>query len=159
MRKVLSLGLLAFALQGCIMSGPMALIPPTAKYFLWNSDDEQKKDDARAISVQDLLKKARGFSSDTEKPANILISYDDYVIDEERLEAFSRDHKHAFEMVCGPYEYGSPIEAATMALRTCGAIKKQLIDRGLNLNVRFDPEATKGSAVLTPFVMIEAEDA
>ena len=159
MRKVLSLGLLAFALQGCIMSGPMALLPPTAKYLLWSSDEKQDEEAGAAISVQDLLKNARGFTTDQEKPAHIRVSYDDYLLTDNHLKELARHQDHTFEMVCGPYEYGSPIEAATMALRTCGAIKAQLIDRGLKLNVRFDPDGEKGGAILTPLMMLEAQDA
>ena len=159
MRKVLSLGLLAFALQGCILSGPMALLPPTAKYLLWNSDEKQDENNAQSISVQDLLKNARSFSAPTDKPAPLRISYDDYHLNDDRLTEIARFKEDTLDLVCGPYTHGTPLNAAMHALKTCGAIKAQLQKRGLKLNVRFNPDAAKGEAVLSPVMMIEAQDA
>lgn len=159
MRKVLSLGVLALALQGCMISGPLALLPPTAKYLLWNSDDSAQEPSTEAISVDDLLKNVRGFTSEQKKPDNIRISYSDYTLSDERLAELARFKNDTLEVVCGPYEYGTPLEAATMALRTCSEIKAQLVQRGLKPNMRFSPSAPKGEASVTPISVIEASDA
>ncbi|WP_135078828.1 hypothetical protein [Terasakiella sp. SH-1] len=141
------------------MSGPMALLPPTAKYLLWNSNDKPDEESRQPISVQDLLKNARKFSTKSAPPAKIEIAYDDYTLTDDKIEAFIRLNSLILNMTCGPYEYGSPLNAATMALRTCGAIKRQLTDRGLKLNVQFDPEGPKGKAILIPVTMREGNDA
>lgn len=161
MRKILSLTILSFTLNGCLLSGPMALLPPAAKYLLWNSNDEVDANENGPISVSDLLKGVKKYESpdDIKEISPIIISYEDLSFSDNTLIKFASSQDREYEMICGPYEYGAPLQAASLALQACSNIKKQLIDKGIRLNVHFSPTAKKGQASIKEVRINEASDA
>lgn len=169
MRKLLSLSLLSLSLSGCFMPGPMALLSPTAKYFLSQSPERHVPDSDKAISVEDLLAKARQYEPHPQKnaegeadssPLPLHISYGDPTLNDDALAHLAQFHTQPLTITCGPSEHGTPLEAATMALRSCAAIRQLLATRGLSVRVTFSPDAPKGLATIYPTpLMDEAENA
>ena len=58
-------------------------------------------------------------------------------------------------MICGPYEYGAPMQAAHMALKSCQAISQELEKQGFRLSLRFSPKAEKGKITLKPLMLMQ----
>lgn len=151
MRNLSGLLLMAFLLNGCMISGPLALLPPTARYLL--SSDSKKENTAQntPISVADMLQTARDFtSSGTIKTiAPIEIPYDNVAQGTIDFDQFAAHSAQDFHLTCGPYTLGSPILAASLALKACQRIQKKLQTYTSHLSVRFSPKAKKGYAILS----------
>lgn len=159
MRNLLLIPVLASFLSGCIMSGPMALLPPTAKFLMWAGEKDEQSDGGEAISVAELLKNVQGFDSTSAAPLNMQVSYSNHILSAQQLKELYPHRQASLEVACGPFEYGDPINAANQALRACSAIRRQLLENGYKVTVRFKPTAKKGLAIITATSMIEADDA
>jgi len=139
----------------------MALLPSTAKFLLWNSNDDVDENTKQSISVSDLLKNLRDYTppESSKELSPLIISYDELAISDENFLKISDSSDLHYEMTCGPYEYGAPLEAASMALQACSDIKKQFTNKGVSLNVHFLPTAEKGQASIKAIRINEANDA
>ncbi|WP_420548172.1 hypothetical protein [Curvivirga sp.] len=152
MRVLLTTIGLAVCLSGCMTLSPMELLPENEMYFMTMKDERYAPTGQNGISIQELLQSARGQDGEVVEIVEIQISYQDHVLDETNYEFFRTVQNQPMEILCGPYEYGDPFSAASMALRTCEEIRAQLNDKGISLSIRFDPNAPKGHATISPLM-------
>ncbi|MDX1738174.1 MAG: hypothetical protein R3261_08045 [Alphaproteobacteria bacterium] len=159
MRKPLTLVMAAFVLSGCMMSGPMALIPITSQYLLWNDGDRETSENPHAISVDELLSAARSDDFEVQEQLKIDIAYQEHFLTETELDLFRKAKAKEIEVICGPYENGDPLTAAALALKSCRTIAQQLEQLEIKISIRFQPNAVKGFATIKVMPGLETEDA
>ena len=159
MRVLLTTIGLVVSLTGCMTLSPMELLPENEMYFMTMQDELYAPTGQNGISIQELLQSARGEDGEVAEIVEIQISYQDHILDETNYEFFRTVQNQPMEVLCGPYEYGDPFSATSMALRICKEIQAQLQDKGISLSIRFDPKAPKGHATIAPVMGEGGSDA
>ncbi len=147
-----SIFLLVF-LNGCMTLDPMGLLPPSAHYMLMADETNNSGRNEKAISVEDLLNRARHKTEDGSETSQklifpILIPYDNFLDAEYTAETLKELSGHKIILSCGPFSIGDPITATTNALRACGEIQKILKKQNISFNAVFSPKDKADHATL-----------
>ena len=145
MRKLSICIFLVVLLNGCMTLDPMGLLPPSAHYMLMADETNNNGRNENAISVEDLLNRARyktveGTDAPQKSIFPILIPYDKFLDTEYAMSVLKDIDDQKIILSCGPFSVGDPITATSNALRACGEIQRFLKKSNISFSAVFSPK-------------------